>query len=82
MTMTFAKAYQIAIDLIDDGIARDAHLETPGRCVTALHVLEDEGDAEAIDLIHAVYDFTPGLLNFDAAGNWTGPVANENGWAA
>jgi hypothetical protein len=80
--MNFSKAHEIAIALTKDGSERDRLLDTPGTCIAALHLLEDVGGDAHLDLIHAVYDFTPGLLNYDQHGNWTGSVAYENGWAA
>ena len=72
--MTYAEAYNMAHDIL---LGEHWLLDNPGRCVLALHTIEDHGGVADDDLVHAVYDMVPGLLNYDERGNWTGPCPNE-----
>lgn len=74
--MNITEAREISDDLLNGYDAMDRQLERPGRCITALHLLEDAGRE---DIVNAVYHVVPGLLFFDENGNWIGPVPNENG---
>lgn len=76
----FQRAHEIASNICNDDFSLVER--NPGMCIRALHVLEDDKAADFSELVHAVYDKVPGLLNYDEEGNWIGPVANENGWTA
>jgi hypothetical protein len=74
--MNISEARQIARSLFA-GADRE-----PKVFIQALHVLELEGGDEGYATVEAAYDRFPGLLNWDAKGNYVGNVANENGWTA
>lgn len=47
--------------------------EFRGLCLWFNSIDDDAEFAEALEQY-------PGLVDYDAKGNWIGPVANENGW--
>jgi hypothetical protein len=50
--------------------------------VHACEVLEDEGDEFDRACVRHLVAEAPSIFDWDAKGNWVGPVANENGWTA
>lgn len=56
-------------------LATDARADFREACRLASSVDDDEEYAR----VEARF---PHLANYDARGNWVGPVAHENGWAA
>ena len=75
-------ALKTARAIIRDLSARTLEREDIGGIVAYLNAIElEHGDAGA-DVAEAVYARFPYLLNYDAKGNWCGPMAHENGWTA
>lgn len=70
---------ETARSIADDVIAnRASHsMAEQVQAYNALDAANEDDQAEAL-----LQASGGNILNYDSRGNWTGPVANENGWTA
>lgn len=81
MTMTANQAYIFAYAICTKG--HEPQRAQYGFVIQAFDLLADSSDAESQCLATRLYEKTQIILqNYDAAGNYVGTVANENGWTA
>jgi len=81
-TITALKTARETVRAFIDADDPEAEGITTRRIMRALTRLDSDGSEDDQALVIRAFRNAPGLTNYDADGNWIGPVANENGWTA
>ena len=82
--MTTTTGLQIARETVRAFIDSDhwgEDADSVRRIWRAIITMEEDGDEDDKKLAAECFAVAPGLMHWDASGNWIGPMAYENGAA-